>query len=616
MKKLTVRVGVYGVFLLLCVALVAPARASIDSPLATQTPPDWSAQAQIPVQGRANIYGWDEATWALKIQRGKRHALHYPVSVTGLQMPARPTLRVLDLEPGEPLFGFLRSVLKLRYDIQSFKGFWRWLGLHDYPESSLGPAPRTAAEVAAAEYVPAESVEQTRYPMGVTVMREKRPAADSTVLTTVDGASVHAGGGAGVATRARDGAEMVTLSCAACHSASLFGKPVMGLTNRFPRANEFFILGQGATQKVAPGVFQIATGSTRAEKELYAYTRDHIRSVGLRAPQVLGLDTSLAQVALSLAKRKQDAWATRSRELERSPRPNFLDTHIADSKPAVWWNVKYKTHWLSDGSVLSGNPIFTNLIWNEIGRGADLPELVEWMNQNTEVIEDLTTAVFASRAPKWKDYLGSVAPIRVERARRGAEVFAQACASCHGQYLKDWNRPGVAALETVEVRYFAQTFVKDVGTDPGRREGMRALAEGLNPLEISRRGDSSSQIVIEEQKGYVPPPLEGIWARYPYFHNNSVPNLCALMTPPAQRPVVYVAGEPLVPGRDYDLDCVGYPVGDRAPAAWREDPAYLFDTRREGMSNAGHYERIFTRDGQERFSPEQKRDLIEFLKTL
>lgn len=542
--------------------------------------PDWSAQAQLPLGGRANIYSLPETDWQRSIHQGKIHALHYPVAVTGLKMPSRTTTRLLDLEPGEPLFGFLKTLLKLQSGIQNFQGFWKWLGLQKFPAqpSSL----ESGVSAALPEYIPAATDRSTRYPMGVGFLSAKKQNSEA--------------------------AEWVTLSCAACHSSQLFGRPVIGMTQRFPRANEFFLLGKDAIKNVHPTLFRTFTGSTKAETQLFAETRNHMRAVGLKQPQTLGLDTSLAQVALSLAKRNPDTWATRSTAYEKSPRPNLLDQLAADSKPAVWWNVKYKTRWLSDGSVLSGNPIFTNFIWNEIGRGADLPALTEWMSQNSQVIRDLTAAVFAAQAPQWQDYLGNFAPIQIERARRGEAIYQASCQKCHGGYIKDWTQ----GHATLQVQYHPQTFVKDVGTDPGRRQGMKALAEALNPLEVSRQ----NQIVIEEQTGYVPPPLEGIWARYPYFHNNSIPSLCALMTPPEQRPTTYWAGEPQVPGRDYDTDCVGYPSAQNTPPEWKKDAAFLFDTRKPGLSNSGHYDKIFRVDGVERLTPDQKRDLIEYLKTL
>ncbi|NDG84236.1 MAG: hypothetical protein EBX52_04260 [Proteobacteria bacterium] len=72
--------------------------------------------------------------------------------------------------------------------------------------------------------------------------------------------------------------------------------------------------------------------------------------------------------------------------------------------------------------------------------------------------------------------------------------------------------------------------------------------------------------------------------------------------------------------RDFDQECVGYPIGSAEPEAWSKvvDSAdHLYDARRPGMSNAGHYDRIFRKkDGSERYTAEEKKDLVEFLKTL
>lgn len=544
--------------------------------------PDWSEHARIEPGGRPNPYGWAPDELAQRIRSGKLHALQYPLTLTGLLVPEKQSLRVLDSKPGDPLFGLMRRVLSLGSEFKDFKGFWNWLGLHDYP--------------AAEGEIPFPGGRRPEVPMGVSFVE-------------------------------RDRVRGITLSCAACHSAQLFGRPVLGMTNRFSRANSFFIHGKQATRWITPEVFRATTGARAEEVRMYAETRDRIASVGLKMPETLGLDTSLAQVALSLARRAETPWAERDPVMAAHPRPNPLETEVADSKPAPWWNVKYKTRWLSDGSVISGNPIFTNFLWNEIGRGADLPELVTWLEQNPRIIEDLTTAVFATSAPRWKDFLPAH-PIRIERARRGEALYRTACAGCHGQVEKAWSlsasdlglflarNPGTDPTSTLRLAYPARTLVKDVGTDPGRRQGMRELARSLNPLEFSRRYG----IVIEEQAGYVPPPLDGIFARFPYFHNNSVPNLCALMTPPEQRPVVFQTGEANDPSRDFDAECVGYPTGDKTPSSWLRGPAaaeHRFDTRRKGLSNAGHYRRIFTReDGSEKFNADEKRDLLEFLKTL
>lgn len=116
--------------------------------------------------------------------------------------------------------------------------------------------------------------------------------------------------------------------------------------------------------------------------------------------------------------------------------------------------------------------------------------------------------------------------------------------------------------------------------------------------------------------GYVPPPLDGIWARYPYLHNNSVPTLCDLLSPPEDRPTEFWQGPADDAETDFDADCVGYPVGDAVPAAWREDEDAHFDATLPGLSNAGHDQMLRDASGAWDLSEDDKLDLIEFLKTL
>ncbi len=445
----------------------------------------------------------------------------------------------------------------------------RWLGLQKYPMQ----------EGAGVYFVPFKNGERPTDRMGFSILETKN--------------------GAGV-----------TVSCAQCHTGNLFGRKVIGMTNRFPRANRAFVFGKLATKPVLPEVFRVVTGASAAETELYAKSRESLQFIGSIPPLQLGLDTSLAHVALSLARRSQDAWASKIPGLKARPEP--LATFHADSKPAVWWNLKYKNRWLSDGSVVSGNPIYTNILWNEIGRGTDLHVLDQWLNKNDKIIRELTTAVFSSEAPRFTDFFPAE-KIDLLTAKYGQKLFNQSCAKCHGIYDKAWDLPNSSELSlrqqlrTLRVNYKPKKPVFDVGTDPQRHQGMASLAQ-LNNLEISRRNG----IVIEPQKGYVPPPLVGIWARWPYFHNNSVPSLCAVLTRHENRPVTYWAREANDPNKDFDLECNGYP--SERPTTLSNQ--WFYDTRRPGMRNTGHDERILLKDGKEIFSKEDKRAIIQFLQTL
>ena len=239
------------------------------------------------------------------------------------------------------------------------------------------------------------------------------------------------------------------------------------------------------------------------------------------------------------------------------------------------------------------------------------------MKGNTEKIKELTAAAFSTQAPMWTDFF-EASTIDLASAKRGEKIFETSCAKCHGSYIKAWSHENaeelneVDILATTQVNYHEQTPVKNVGTDPQRFQGMQHFSDRLNELKISKWMKTK----VEPQKGYVPPPLVGIWARYPYFHNNSVPTLCALLSKVEERPKTFVQGPAIDKEADFDSECVGYPVGENIPKDWFKDKDALFNTSRPGLRNTGHTKMFLDKKGNELYSPSQKKDLITFLKTL
>lgn len=521
---------------------------------------DWSLTA--PPGDRHDIYELGEEDLAAVRADGLRYVSEWPVDVSGLLLPYGALSRAFDEmgDAAEPVLGY-----------GSLDAMYEWLGLAPWPD-----------------------------PDATGIYALERP--DDAVSDFV---------GVGLV-RTPDG-DAVTFSCAACHASSFFGRTVLGLTNRETRANEYLHGARLFFPSLEADVFAGISDADEGELALFERTQRNLRAVGTRIPAVQGLDTSLAQVALSLAKRSDDAWATKDPALEVEPRPNDLETFVADSKPAVWWTLRYKTRWLSDGAIWGGNPIFTNFLWNELGRGTDLRELDAWFDSHGAEVDALTVAVFATDAPRWTDFF-PFGEADLAAARRGEPVFADRCASCHGTYEKAWSH-GVGglpdAIATVSVDY-GPTEVLDVGTDPQRALGMAAFAEGLNGLQLSR--DTGTVVVVQD--GYVPPPLDGIFARYPYLHHGAVPTLCALLSPAAERPTGFWMGPTADVATDIDLDCVGYPTGDAVPPAWTEDPRRWYDTTRPGQSNQGHDAFLTGADGEWLLSPAERADLISFLQTL
>ena len=547
---------------------------------ATTSAPDWSENFSMPPGGdRSNLYGLNPEESKDVITKGRLHAMHYPVEPTGLLIPWNATEKLLTGEGQNLLRRLIGSAAREFSGFSSMDDATRWIGLYKYP-----PKQDQGANPYDVPYPTGESVPSFR--MGVTLTEKSQ--------------------GLGA-----------TFSCATCHAGNLFGRRVLGMTNRFPRSNEFFTKAKKVLPLVSPLNFQIITGATNGEREMYRRTVNNLKWVQPKKPAVMGLDTSLAQVSLSLATRELGPYAEKTDTSAAHPRDNLMSRFVADSKPSVWWNLKYKTRWLSDGSIVSGNPIFTNFLWNEIGRGVDLHELEVWVTENKIIEREVTAAVFATEAPRWTDFFDAET-VDLRKAKTGEGIFNSSCASCHGRYEKAWSGSPADAhsttelLTTTKVFYHAKTPVINVGTDGNRATGMVAFADRLNDLKISK----SMGTRVQPQSGYVPPPLVGIWARWPYLHNNSVPSLCALLTKSENRPKTFWMGDANNRDTDYDKTCVGYPTGGRVPEAWKQTD-YLYDTSKPGMTNKGHDRGVFLNDdGSERLSPEDKGAIIEFLKTL
>ena len=545
--------------------LLATACGTTTPTTATSGAPDWSTSATLPASGdRRDILNLG-ADLPATVSRGLMHMSSWPVTVSGVLLPLRPVQMIFDPHATDPNVLQIQEVGRIGLGFGNTDEMNAWLGLSRRPTET-------------------EAFPGVAWPEGL-----------------------HAGDflGAGQVNAALGPA--LTFSCATCHVATFFGKPIVGLANRRSRANVFFGKAKAFFPAVSPELLKKNTQATDNEIALMERAKANLPAVGWKQPQAHGLDTSLAQVALSLARRTDDAWATRNPTLEETPRPNALETLVVDSKPAVWWSVKYKTRWLSDGSIVSGNPVFTNFLWNELGRGTDLHELADWMDQNPQVIAELSALVFAVLPPKWEDVFPDL-PLDVTAAQRGEALFVQHCAECHGTYEKNWAQ----GTHTIAVHYHAQTPVLDVGTDPQRAQGMAAFADGLNKLAISQK----MQTVVQPQTGYVPPPLEAIWARYPYLHNQSVPTLCEMLRPAKFRTAKFWLGPDVDVKTDFDARCVGLPVGAQVPASWMEDEQNQMDTTQPGLRNQGHDAHLVDKDGNELLTEAQRFDLVAFLKTL
>jgi mono/diheme cytochrome c family protein len=375
-------------------------------------------------------------------------------------------------------------------------------------------------------------------------------------------------------------AERGEFRCALCHVGTLFGRPVVGLPRRRTLVEEAESLA--------------ATVGLRGQGVVTAGFP--------RLPVAPGLDASLTAAAHVLSKARPLA----------EPTGRF----VGQTKPLPWWTLKYKTTWLADGS-LEGPMVPGIYVLGESGGGTSPERIDRVLDRDAQRFRDVTAALFDCDPPAYCDFFPA-ATIDLAAAKRGQHLFRRMCSRCHGDYAKAWDRTdadslGPAELLRTEGVHFPEGLqVHDVGTDSTRWQLMPLLAEPFNELPVSRR----LGLRVVPRAGYVPPPLVGVWARWPYFHNNSAPSLYAVLTPGDRRPTKWWVVDADKPGQGFDATINGFPPEEDVPLRQRVAER-LFDTTRPGAGNRGHDRDIFIDDrGRDLLTHESRLDLIEFLKTL
>lgn len=530
--------------------------------------------AALPPGGHPNFFAASENELAKVDRHGRSLLLDYPATETTIGAPLYAIDRFYDRVDHKPL---LRRVMNRRGygDIgQSWGYIFGRTGLSYYPTT----------EGSGAFFLPFPQGQRPGLPIGFSAYANQQGTAS------------------------------FTLSCASCHTRNLFGRPVLGGSSIHGGVGSALLLLKKMSG-LSPRELKFAARPTGAEASTFYDMQVKSSYVHGTQPLALGLENPASFVGLSLAGRAPDAVATRDPRYANGAYTTPLRNLPSDSKPASLWTVRYKNRFLLDGS-MEGDPMLAQLIFNEIGRGADLVRLQSWIDRNRGLFRDMGGAVLAMEPPRWTDFFPAES-IDLAQAKHGEQIFNQRCADCHGHYEKAWSNaspelPLAKLLATTQVVPPAETVAHNVGTDPNRAELMVTLAPQLNRLDIFKKNGFT---FTAHPGSYVPPPLAGIWARWPYMHNNSIPNLDELLKPAAERQPYYFVGPADNLATDYDAAAAGFPVGPKTPSAWRI-AGRLFDARRAGLRNTGHDEGIFATGGTSDLTPEDKAALIAFLKTL
>ncbi len=346
-----------------------------------------------------------------------------------------------------------------------------------------------------------------------------------------------------------------TMNCLACHGGKVLGRTIPGLPN-----------SHFALETLTADVRKL---KIRTGKKL---TRMEIGSLVIPLGRTNGTTNAVMFGVALMAYRDADLNLHPNRQ-----RPEMIH-HDMDA-PA-WWHFKKKKYIYIDGFAEKGHrALMQFMLVPENG-----PEKFRGWE---EEFRDVFAYMESLQPPKY--------PFTIEAslAAEGGRVFDATCASCHGTYGSEATYP--EELVPIDV----------VRTDRVRLDALsekNRMAYGKSWFAHYGKHD-----VNPTPDGYVAPPLDGIWASAPYFHNGSVPTLWHVLHSD-NRPVVWRRSED-----GYDQQRVGLQVEetDKLPGSIRraEELRQFFNTTRFGKSSTGH---TFPDALDER----EKRAVLEYLKTL
>jgi mono/diheme cytochrome c family protein len=372
------------------------------------------------------------------------------------------------------------------------------------------------------------------------------------------------------------GVDVVGPNCLACHAATLGGQIVVGLGNT---TNDFTV---NLASEAALAQALLTDPNEIAELQKFVDRGNAIEPYTI--PLTVGVTPADNIAAVLFAHHDVTTLAWSDTPLLALP-----PTYAVPVDVPPWWRMKKK------------NAMF----YTAAGRG-DHARIM--MTASTFCIDSVPQAqAIDAYFPDVRAFVETLAPpaypgtVDGTLASRGQAVFEATCSRCHGTYASPGDAGPAASYPNLVIP------IADVATDPVLASGAAQFAGAyVQWFDQSFYGQIAQ---LETQPGYYAPPLDGIWATAPYFHNGSVPQLEQVLDSTA-RPTYWTRTfDPSA----YDVAAMGWtftalPSGQDA----QSDPnqkKLIYDTTKLGYSNAGHtYGDALTSD--------DRTAVLEYLKTL
>jgi len=387
------------------------------------------------------------------------------------------------------------------------------------------------------------------------------------------------------------GVEVINANCLMCHGGLFDGQLVIGLGN----ATADFTRGAGGVANGIPLTPTLldALGLTDPEKTELLKIADRANIVAPPTKmRAIGMNPAEMLAVILMVHHDRDtlAWSDSAVTPLTMTDANGTPISLADAKitsdPPPWWRAHKKNALFYNGMARGDHrgtmALATSVCVDDVPRAQQVDQL----------FVDIQAFVDSVRPPPYPRAIDTTL------AAHGEELFIRDCAGCHGTYGANESYPSL--LIPLDV----------VKTDPVVANlGVIHAPQLVTWYNASFYGQITPLAPDDPFPGYMPPPLDGIWATAPYLHNGSVPTV-ELMLNSRARPKYWRRQD--LDSTHFDEDALGWPfVAFDAPPTGLPDAEQklVYDTTLWSQSNAGH-------PFGDHFTDDERRAVIEYLKTL
>lgn len=347
----------------------------------------------------------------------------------------------------------------------------------------------------------------------------------------------------------------ITNDCLLCHAGRVAGQTILGLGN--------------------------------AALDLHGLYEDLAAADGVK----LALPFRMSNVRGTIEANAALAYLMQFRDPDLSLRPPLKLPYrddLCEDIPA-WWHLKKKKTMYHIGAVDARSVrSLMPFMLSPFNSGASI-------KKEEPAFADIRAYILSLEPPKYPF------PVDAGLAARGKAVFLDTCARCHGTYGPDGTYPNkIVGLDVI-------------GTDPSLAQTIppETVAHYLKSWFAQDKGPDGTPYEVSYKGGYQAPPLDGVWATAPYFHNGSVPTVYHVLNSKA-RPRVFTRTY-RSEKEDYDPVRLGLKVTVLEPSPDPKAPAFerrkIYDTTQGGRGNGGH-------TFGDKLTELERLAVIEYLKTL